>query len=444
MDARRQLFDWIEADRDKLVGFFSDFLSKPSPNPPGDTREAASFVAGYLRAEGIDCQVIAPMEHMPNILAVTEGSGPGRHLVLNGHIDVFPVGEGEQWSHDPWSGDIAGGAVWGRGASDMKCGTSASILAYIYLARLSDHWPGKLVLTAVSDEETGGKWGTRYLLDNHAEDCIGDCVLNAEPSGLSSIRFAEKGTLRVTFRVSTPGAHGAYPHRSANANRIAASLIADLDHLNDLPVNMPADMSEYLTRDAVRACMDAVMGKGAAEVALRVTVNIGVVRGGLKVNMLPGDCRVEADIRLPFGIDRAEVLGEIDAILRSYPEVTLEVQEAASNPASASDPGNAMMGILKRVIAETSDHRPEAIAGIGATDCKFFRYKGVPSFVYGPSPETMSRPDENVPIEDFLHVLRTHALAAFDYLTAAAANGQARFRDAPDVLPRRSHINRTD
>ena len=51
MDARRQLLDWIKADRDKLVGFFSDFLSKPSPNPPGDTREAASFVAGYLRAE---------------------------------------------------------------------------------------------------------------------------------------------------------------------------------------------------------------------------------------------------------------------------------------------------------------------------------------------------------------------------------------------------------
>ncbi len=120
------------------------------------------------------------------------------------------------------------------------------------------------------------------------------------------------------------------------------------------------------------------------------------------------------------GIDRANVLGEIDTILRNYPEVTLEVQEAASNPASASDPGNAMMAILKRVIAETSDHRPESIAGIGATDCKFFRYKGVPSFVYGPSPETMSRPDENVPIEDFLHVLRTHALAAFDYLTQAA------------------------
>lgn len=419
MDARLQLLEWIEGDRDKLVGFFSEFLSKPSPNPPGDTRDAAGFVAEYLRAEGIDCQIVAPQAEMPNILAVAEGNGPGRHLVLNGHIDVFPVGEGEHWTHGPWSGDVADGALWGRGASDMKCGTSASILAFIYLSRLSAHWPGKLVLTAVSDEETGGKWGTRYLLDNHAEDCVGDCVLNAEPSGLASIRFAEKGTLRLTFDVNTPGAHGAYPHRSANANRIAAGLIVDLDQINGMPVDMPPEMAEILGRDEVRACMDAVMGKGAADVATRVTLSVGVVRGGLKVNMMPGNCRVEADIRLPFGVERADVLERIEAILQGYPEVTLSVQEAASNPASASDPGHPMMAILKRIIAETSGHRPEGIAGIGATDCKFFRYKGVPSFVYGPSPETMSMPDEHVPIEDFVHVLRTHALAAFDYLTGA-------------------------
>ena len=423
-DARRQLLQWIEEDRDKLVRFFSNFLAKPSPNPPGDTREAAGFIADYLKAEGIACEVIAPQEDMPNILAVTEGAGPGRHLVLNGHIDVFPVGEDEDWTHAPWSGALAEGAVWGRGASDMKCGTSASILSFIYLSRLSDRWPGKLVLTAVSDEETGGKWGTRYLLENHAEHCIGDCVLNGEPSGLGSIRFAEKGTLRLTFLISTPGAHGAYPHRSANANSIAARLIADLERLNELPVDMPEAMAAYLSRPEVRAATDAVMGAGTAEVARRVTVNIGVVRGGLKVNMIPGDCRVEVDIRLPFGVDRTTVLGEIETILAGYPEARLEVQEAASNPAAASDPEHEMVGILKRAIAEISDHRPEAIAGIGATDCKFFRYKDVPAFVYGPSPETMARPDERIAIEDFLHVLRTHALAAFDYLTAGGPAGQ--------------------
>jgi len=421
MDARQQLLDWIEADREELVAFFSGFLSKPSANPPGDTREATAFVADHLRAQGIEPQIIAPQQDMPNVVCVAEGAGPGKHLVMNGHIDVFPVGEDETWTHGPWSGDVAGGEVWGRGASDMKCGTSALILAFVYLWRLREHWPGKLVLTAVSDEETGGRWGTRFLLENHADDCLGDCVLNAEPSGLASVRFAEKGTLRLTFHVSTPGAHGAYPHRSANANRIAASLIADLDRLNDMPVPMPADMAEYLARPEVRACMDRVMGDGTADVATRVTVNVGVVRGGLKVNMMPGDCRIEVDIRLPFGVDRTDVLGEVDSILESYPEARLEVQEAASNPASASDHAHPMMGILKNVIAETSEHRPEAITGIGGTDCKFFRYLGVPAFVYGPSPETMSMPDERVPIDDFIHVLRTHVLAAYDYLSAGDA-----------------------
>ena len=419
MDARQQLLEWIEADRDKLVNFFSEFLSKASPNPPGDTRTAAAFVADYLNSKGIEYEIIAPQEQMPNILATVRGNGPGHHLVLNGHIDVFPASESETWTHGPWSGAIADGAVWGRGASDMKAGTSASILTFIYLSRLSNSWPGKLVLTVVSDEETGGKWGTRYLLKKHANDCVGDCVLNAEPSGLSSIRFAEKGTLRLTFNVRTPGAHGAYPHRSANANRIAAGLIVDLDQLNDIPVAMPPDMAELLRRSEVRACMDKVMGSGAADVAARVTVNIGVVQGGLKVNMLPGDCRVEADIRLPFGVDRANVLERIEAILQNYPEVTLIVSEAASNPASASDPSHPMVGILKRVIMEISDHRPEAITGIGGTDCKFFRYQDIPAFVYGPSPETMSKSNEHVPIEDFLHVVKTHTVAAFDYLLSA-------------------------
>ena len=121
MDARQQLLEWIEADRDKLVNFFSEFLSKASPNPPGDTRTAAAFVADYLNSKGIEYEIIAPQEQMPNILATVRGNGPGHHLVLNGHIDVFPASESETWTHGPWSGAIADGAVWGRGASDMNC-----------------------------------------------------------------------------------------------------------------------------------------------------------------------------------------------------------------------------------------------------------------------------------------------------------------------------------
>ena len=143
----------------------------------------------------------------------------GAHLVLNGHIDVFPVGDHETWSHGgPWSGAIEDGKVWGRGSTDMKCGTSASIFTFMYLHELRDRLNGRLTLTAVSDEETFGPWGARHLIEHHPE-VHGDCCLNGEPSSPYSIRFGEKGPLWVEFKVKTQGAHGAYTHATESASR---------------------------------------------------------------------------------------------------------------------------------------------------------------------------------------------------------------------------------
>ena len=119
---------------------------------------------------------------MPNIVGSFEGATPGHHLVLNGHMDVFPADEAnERWTHGPWSGAIAEGKIYGRGVADMKAGTSASIFTYRYLHRLRERLAGRLTLTAVSDEETFGPWGARYLMEHHPE-VHGDCLLNGEPS----------------------------------------------------------------------------------------------------------------------------------------------------------------------------------------------------------------------------------------------------------------------
>ena len=90
---------------------------------------------------------------MGNVVGTIEGAGPGRHLVLNGHIDVFPVGEdpaAEGWTTDPWGGEIREGKLYGRGSADMKAGTSASIWTYVLLSRMRADWRGKLTLTCVS------------------------------------------------------------------------------------------------------------------------------------------------------------------------------------------------------------------------------------------------------------------------------------------------------
>src|SRR5262245_55129809 len=167
-DGKAQLLRWIDQDRDEIVGFLCDFVRAKSPNPPGDTTLAAAHVTRFLTLNGLPFRVIAPQPTMPNIVSAFDGGRPGPHLVLNGHIDVFPADEAnEQWTHGPWSGAIADGKIYGRGVADMKAGTSASIFTYRYLHRLRDRLGGRLTLTAVSDEATVGPWARRSLVEPH-------------------------------------------------------------------------------------------------------------------------------------------------------------------------------------------------------------------------------------------------------------------------------------
>src|SRR2546427_206155 len=170
----------------------------------------------------------------------------------------------------------------------MKAGTSASIFTYAYLYRIREHLKGRLTLTAVSDEETFGPWGARYLMEHHPE-VHGDCLLNGEPSSPLTIRFGEKGPLWLRFTVRTLGAHGAYTHLTPSATKIAARIIVDLEDLTTLPAAVPIDVADALAGAA--AAIDEAQGPGAKDILQRVTVNIGVIHGGQKVNMVPGTCR---------------------------------------------------------------------------------------------------------------------------------------------------------
>ena len=172
MESRKaKLLERIESDHDVLLEFLQGFIRCPSPNPPGDTRMAAAHIRKLLDHHGVANRVIAPQRTMPNIVATIEGGKPGRHLALNGHIDVFPVGDGSGWSQDPWGGAIVDGRIYGRGACDMKCGTTASIFTFLYLHELREELHGRLTLSAVSDEETFGPWGARYLFESHPGEC---------------------------------------------------------------------------------------------------------------------------------------------------------------------------------------------------------------------------------------------------------------------------------
>ncbi len=247
-------------------------------------------------------------------------------------------------------------------------------------------------------------------------------MINAEPGGLQSIRFGEKGTLRITFTITTRGVHGAYTHLSEGANRVAARLVNRLVRIEEeIKPELDERIVEHMSRPEVRAVVDEIMGSGASENVLRPTVNVGVMRGGIKVNMIPDRCVLEVDIRLPIGLGKEVVLRYIDEVIeREFQErmkVEYAVQEAASNPSSYCAMDHEMVDVLARAGEDVTGRKPLAIPSLGATDAKFWRYHGVPAFVYGVSPETMAAAvDERVSVEEFLSVVKVHAAAVWEYL----------------------------
>jgi succinyl-diaminopimelate desuccinylase len=349
---------------------------------------------------------------MPNLVATIEGSEPGKHLVLNGHLDVFPAGDPALWSDAPFSGTVRDGKLFGRGVTDMKVGSAASLLTFVYLAELRQHLKGRLTLTLVSDEEGFGPWGARYLLE-HRPDVLGDCVLNGEPSTARTVRFGERGLLWLEMRVDTKGGHGGYPQVSANAIKEIAGIIGELEDLTAIEVTMPEEVREHI--EEAREALDIEVGPGATDSVQRVNVNIGMIEGGTRMNMIAAHCRTEVDIRCPVGVDTGVALRRFEEILERHTGASFGVVRR-SEP-NYCDPDHEMIHLVQRNAEAVRGIRPLPTISLAGTDCRLWRLKGIPAIVYGPTPHNMGAPDEYATIDDLLGTAAVHVLSAFDYLS---------------------------
>jgi succinyl-diaminopimelate desuccinylase len=245
---------------------------------------------------------------------------------------------------------------------------------------------------------------------------LGDCLLSGEPSSPQCVRFGEKAPYWIAITVQTRGGHGAYTHASASATKIGARIAKALEAVTEIPVRTPDNLVAMFRDPAIARQIDEGCGAGHAAVIPEVTLNIGRISGGLKMNVLPAECRVEADIRLPIGLTKDELRPHVAAILKNFPEATWEEISPPEDAPSWSDPDGEMMGILRRTVQALGRPAPVPVVTLGGTDTRLWRYAGVPAYVYGLSPESMGAADENILIEDFFHVLRTHTLAAARYL----------------------------
>lgn len=410
----QQILAWIDEDKDEIVSFLSKLVQCKTPSTVGDTREAVALIEQFLDGAGISYEELAYCKTMPNVVSSFAGGKDGRHLMFNGHLDVMPAGKEPGWTDSPWSGAVRDGRVWGRGTSDMKAGDTAMLFAYKYLYRMREKLSGRLSISLVADEETGWGRGTGFLLDTIPERMTADCVLTGEPSGMGAINFASKGYMALSVKVKTRGAIAGYSHESKNAIEIAAEVIRDFKQLENMKVTMPQELEALLNDEEWLALHRTERGDREAEQLKKVTVDVCTVKGGSMSVVIPSECSFTVSIVFPQGTDAALLREKVERIADSYEEVSLSI-DGLDLP-DMSDQNGELPRILQKVAEKIGLKKPIMTPDIAISDCRYWRYKGIPAYWYGPGGEDCSAANESVSVEDLLNTVRVHTVAAFAYL----------------------------
>jgi acetylornithine deacetylase/succinyl-diaminopimelate desuccinylase-like protein len=382
-------------------------------NPPGNEGEALNFLRGLLDEAGWHTEILARVPERPNLVARLEGVAPGPTLGLISHVDTVPA-DPDEWTRDPWGGELHDGYIWGRGALDMKDQVAAETAACLALAE-SGWRPacGDLLLVVAADEETGAHHGAQWLCEAVPEKVRCDWVVNegaGEMVEFAGRRFftlsvGEKGTFRFTIRAKGVAGHGSIPGVGDNALlKLAPALTAlhrqpprestpDTDlFLETLLGRVPDDLEAALGE--IRAA-DPLLADLLADPMLGVTLAPTMAAASSRENVIPSKAELVVDCRTPPGMTGGEVLERIAGVIG---EGDWEISFNDPVVGNRSDYG----GPLAEAIEEWADGT-EPGAGVlplvmpGFSDSHWFR-KAFGATVYGFCPQSAMGLAETKPL----------------------------------------------
>ncbi len=393
----------------EAVELLQAVLRIDSTNPPGNELEVQELLSATLSDAGFECELLSVDPQRPNLIARLRGDSDGPTLCLLGHADTVPADPSE-WSHDPWSGDVADGHVWGRGAQDMKDQVAAEVAAAALLAR--NGWrpeAGELMVVITADEEAGAEFGAKWLCEQHPEKVRADLVLNEGGGGwvevderrLYTLCVGEKGVFRFNLRARGRAGHASVPALGDNALLRLAHL---LRRLHDQPppqpssagiaflsaaldTEVPADPEglasalESLTRQA--PLVAAYLG----EPMLRVTMTPTKARASEKDNVIPSVAEALIDCRVPPGTGEEEVRTEIDGLFASAEE-PYEIEFVERIEGNSSPAETPLSAAIEEWVAENDPGAVVApIVMAGFSDSHWWRKAFGSSVVYGFCPQ---------------------------------------------------------
>jgi succinyl-diaminopimelate desuccinylase len=396
--------------RHELYELCAALIRIPSENPPGDTTKLVAFIGDYLSARELKTRIHEPKAGMPNLLA-TVGTGR-RNLVLSGHLDEFPAGDG--WTFPPFAGALKDGKIMGRGAGDMKAGLAVALFVVTLLKERDVELDGRVTLAFASDEETGGRWGTEWLLANVPE-VRGDACLIGESSGTWSIGIGEKGVLWLRLAATGVSGHSAYGQGTSAIGKILRA-VKTIESLVGATARTRNDVADVMRRQ--RPIVEKRWGRGTRRMADHLTMNLGTLRGGGQVNLIPARAEAEIDLRLPPGMSTRALETKIRRRLAATGSKDVEVTTFNRCDPYVSSPRDPLITTLVTNGRAVLGTAPIPVIRLGYTDGRFFRREGIPTAVYGPRVHRMGGPDEYVEQDEVLQVAQVHLATVLDYLGA--------------------------
>jgi acetylornithine deacetylase/succinyl-diaminopimelate desuccinylase-like protein len=386
-----------------------NLLRLNTTNPPGNEILAANYLAEVLQQAGYKPTVIESAPGRGNVIARYKGAGAKRPLLLYNHLDVVPA-EPEHWSHDPFSGDIDQGVIWGRGALDMKDVVTQQLMVMLRLAEIQPQLSRDVIFAGCADEEVGGEMGLGFLVREH-RDLI-DAEIGLSESGaipeyvgdwtLYPIQCGEKGNCGLLLRANAAPGHGASPDYDHYAIRYLSIALERLT-AKPLPIHITATVRQFLTQIAPLLGIDfaeleqpATLGRLIAGLPypelraslLHMTRNSAaptLLHAGTKINVVPSQAEAQLDGRTLPGQTCADLMAEVRAAIGDdLPVEIIHLPELDSVALEAPSEGpiwDALAYNLKR-------HDPDAIVIpmllAGGTDAKHVAPLGMRTYGFSP------------------------------------------------------------
>lgn len=414
----------VEKSENEIAELCARLIQFNSAHPEGRTDECVAFIKDYFDRHGIETEIHSTNRVKPNILAKIPGTGD-RKILWVGHLDVVPEGDTDTWTHPPYSGKITDNRfIHGRGSSDMKGACAGAMVAARILHQLEQPLENSIDFWFTADEEIGGTDGAMWLAKEKRFQ--GDVCIIGDGNGggpeYPCIDLGCKGGMRTTLIARGKTAHGSVPYLGDNAITKLLKVIPWVEKIKDYKLELP-DEIEYLIKGGMDFYLNAQNLTDEQESAVKhsfhhPTVTCNIIKGGVKLNVVPDYAEAEFDIRLTPGSRPLKVKERLEELVKMTGVPDIEVSIRALNVAGYYEsPGLSCTRQLAETIQRITGKEPILKFVMGGTDALSIKhFTGIPCLGHGASMAGQAhQSDEHNTIENLVLAAKTYAGFALIY-----------------------------